>query len=298
MVGRASLLFFTLLQTLAVHADGQSNADISQLVSTGETKLYIECYGEGTPVIIVNAGFGVKVSDGGWEKVIESISGKNQICFYDRANIGQSEKHSGNYDINTIVEQQNTLLQKVGIKAPYIMVGHSYGSYPIKLFNHRYPEKVLGILLVDPSLYGQFKSHINKWDSDKDTYDEETTKWMERELEPWHGTPNNVESINMRTSSTYIEQSKGFGDKPYVLLWRKNAIWTPPENKPDIWHPAVWERIKKSYKVDLNTMQNLSTNMKTTFANTSEHFIHKHEPEIVIDEINYLLDEVAKPVSN
>jgi pimeloyl-ACP methyl ester carboxylesterase len=291
---RAGIFGLTLLTSLSVFAQSQADPNISKLITTGETNLYIECFGTGAPSIVVNAGFGVKVSDGGWEKVIDAVKGKNQICFYDRANVGKSGKHKGDYDLSTIVEQQNTLLAKAGIKPPYLMVGHSYGSYPIKLFNHRYPEKVAGILLVDPSLYGQFKSHISKWNPEKDTYDEETTKWMKRELEPWHGKPNNIESINMRTSSTYIEESKDFGDKPYVLLWRKNAIWTPPEIKPDVWHPAVWERIKQSYKVDLNTMQTQSSNIKTSFAKTNEHFIHKHEPEVVIEEIEYLLKAIDK----
>jgi len=294
MIRRVGALLLPLLTVLSSAAENQTESNISQLLNAGKTKLFIECYGKGSPSIVVNAGFGVKISDGGWEKVIDAVKSKNQICFYDRANVGQSEKHQGEYDLSTIVEQQNTLLEEAGINPPYLMVGHSYGSYPIKLFNHRYPEKVAGILLVDPSLYGQFKSHISKWDPKNDTYDEETTKWMKRELEPWHGTPNNVESINMRTSSTYIEESKDFGDKPYVLLWRKNAIWTPPETKPEVWHPAVWERIKKSYKVDLKTMQTQSSNMKTTFANTNEHFIHKHEPEIVIKEIEYLLKTIDK----
>lgn len=285
------VLMLALLLASGAFADGQLQIKptIKKHINTGKTKLYIECYGQGSPSIIVNAGFGVAISDGGWEKVIESIHSKNQICFYDRANIGQSDKHQGDYDLNTIVEQQDILLRKAAIKPPYVLIGHSYGSYPIKLFNHLHSDKVVAILLIDPSLYGQFKSHINKWDPENDTYDEKTQKKMEQELVKWKGKPENIEGINMRTSSSYIENSANFGDTPYVLLWRKNAIWQPPKEMPANWHPAVWERIKKSYISDLNTMQTLSSNMKTTFAKTNEHFIHKHEPEIVINELNYLL---------
>lgn len=267
---------------------------VAKHIKVDEAKLYIECFGQGSPAIIVNAGFGVKVSDGGWQPIIKSLQSTNQICFYDRANIGKSDKSQGHYDLDNIVEQQNGLLKLAGVKAPYLMVGHSYGSYPIKLFNHRYPEKVAGILLIDPSLYGQFQSHINKWDAKNDIYDAETQKKMETQLARWLGEPENIESINMRTSAKLIENSEQFGDKPYVLLWRKNAIWQPPKEMPKSWHPAVWQRIKKSYVVDVDTMQNLSSKTKITFANTTEHFVHKYEPEIVINEIQYLLREISK----
>ncbi|MBA6233130.1 MULTISPECIES: alpha/beta fold hydrolase [unclassified Colwellia] len=272
----------------------QIKPNITTSVNIGKINIYIECFGKGSPSIIINGGFGGSVSNGEWEAVIKSLYKKNQVCIYDRANLGQSDKSIGHYDLGTIVEHQNLLLKKVGIQSPYLMVGHSYGAYPIKLFNHLYPEKVAAILLVDPSLYGQFKSHINKWDPENDNYDAETQKKMEEELARWQGPPVNNEKINMRTSSKLIANSDGFGEKPYVLLWARDAIWEPEKNVPDGWNPAVWERIKNSYSSDLAGIQNLSSNTKITFAKTPEHYIHKYEPEIVINEINYLLTKLEK----
>jgi len=285
-----------LICILIFNANGEepAKANIATLVNVGKINLYIECFGKGSPSIIINGGFGGSVSNGGWEAVIKSLYKKNQICIYDRANLGKSDKSIGHYDVGTIVEHQNELLNKVGIEPPYLMVGHSYGAYPIKLFNHLYSEKVAAVLLVDPSLYGQFKSHINKWDPENDSYDAETQKQMEEELSVWEGTPTNNEKINMRTSSKLIENSDSFGEKPYVLLWARDAIWIPKKNVPDGWNSAVWNRIKNSYSLDLAGMQDLSSNTKIIFAKTPEHYIHQHEPEIVVKEINYLLTELKK----
>ncbi|GAA0291454.1 alpha/beta hydrolase [Psychrosphaera haliotis] len=282
----------TLFFTFNAFSNEQVKPNIATLVSVGETSLYIECFGKGAPSIIVNDGFGGTVKSGGWKDVISSVSKTNQICIYDRANLGKSSKSTNNYDVGTIVEHQYTLLNKVGIKPPYLMVGHSYGSYPIKLFNHRYPKDVAAILLVDPSLYGQFKSHINKWAPETDSYDDDTKKEMDAELARWQGPPTNLEKINNRTGSQLIADSDGFGDKPYVLLWARDAIWKPKDNAPEGWHPKVWKRIKRSYSVDLSGMQSLSTKTKITFATTSEHYVHVHEPEIVINEIKYLLAQL------
>lgn len=294
MIKKFGCLFFILMTAFNVYGNERAKPNIAMSVNVGEVNLYIECYGKGSPSIIVNGGFGGSVASAGWEKVIKSLYKKNQICIYDRANLGQSGKSVGHYDVKTIVEHQNVLLEKVVIQPPYLMIGHSYGSYPIKLFNHLFPEKVAAILLVDPSLYGQFKSHINKWDPENDNYDEVTRKKMEDELARWQGEPVNSEKINMRTSAKLIENSDGFGDKPYVLLWASGAIWKPGKNVPDGWNPAVWERIKRSYSADLAGMKNLSSNTKISFAKTPEHYIHKYEPEIVIDEVNYLLEKLNK----
>ncbi|WP_303478614.1 alpha/beta fold hydrolase [Thalassotalea sp. 1_MG-2023] len=294
MIKIAGFFIFILATVFNAYGKQQIKPSIATSFQVEKVNLYIECYGQGSPAIIINAGLGGTVEKDGWRELIKSLHLKNTLCVYDRANLGKSGKSIGHYDVGTIVEHQNLLLQKAGVKPPFVMVGHSYGAYPIKLFNHLYPEKVAAILLVDPSLYGQFKSHINKWDPVNDKYNAETRNQMEKELASWNGTPNNIENINNRTSSILIENSSDFGDKPYVLLWARDAIWQPPKKIPDGWHPAVWERIKKSYVLDLENMQTLSKNIKITFAKTPEHYIHKFEPEAVINEINYLLNKLEE----
>jgi pimeloyl-ACP methyl ester carboxylesterase len=44
------------------------------------------------------------------------------------------------------------LLEQAGISAPYIVVGHSYGSILARIFAAQYPEEVTGIVLVDSQL--------------------------------------------------------------------------------------------------------------------------------------------------
>ena len=294
MIRKTGYLIFILITAFNAYGEERTKPSIATTINVGKIDLYIECYGQGSPTIIVNFGFGGTVSDRKWDPIVNSLYQKNKICFYDRANLGLSDKYKGHYDVNTIVEHQNSLLKNAGIRPPYLMVGHSYGAYPIKLFNHIYPEKVAAILLIDPSLYGQFKSHIKMWDPVNDTYDEETQKKMESKLTRWEGSPVNSENINMRSSSKFIENSNGFGEKPFVLLWARDAIWKPGKKVEDGWHPAVWERIKQSYSSDLARMQNLSSNTKITFAKTPEHYIHQHEPEIVINEVNYLLKKLEE----
>ena len=90
-----------------------------------------------------------------------------------------------------------------------------------------------------------------------------------------------------------IKQSQDFGNKPFVLLWSKNGVWSGGE-APDDWHPKTWERMKSLYAKAIGDMHSLSTDAKILFANTHEHNVYSYEPESVIKEINYLLSKVKQ----
>ena len=170
------------------------------------------------------------------------------------------------------------------------MVGHSYGSYPIKLYHDRYPKDVIGVLLVDPSLYGMFYGNIAKWDPEKDEYGKGMLDRMNAEFAGWEDPGLNAEKIDMKASAKLIRDSGDFGNKPFVLLWAKNAIWEGGD-APDDWHPGVWNRMKKLYSGDLDRMHKLSTKMKIVFADTPQHNIFFYEPDSVINAIDYLLNQ-------
>jgi pimeloyl-ACP methyl ester carboxylesterase len=47
------------------------------------------------------------------------------------------------------IYELHTLLQKAGVKPPYILVGHSLGGIIARLFEKKYPDEVKGLVLVD-----------------------------------------------------------------------------------------------------------------------------------------------------
>ena len=48
-------------------------------------------------------------------------------------------------------------LNAAGIEPPYVLVGHSLGSFEVRLFAFQHPEEVAGLVLVDPSSEHQGK---------------------------------------------------------------------------------------------------------------------------------------------
>src|SRR5262249_30290982 len=49
-----------------------------------------------------------------------------------------------------IIDELHTLLINAGIAEPYVLVGHSFGAFTVRLYASQYPNEVAGIVLVDP----------------------------------------------------------------------------------------------------------------------------------------------------
>jgi pimeloyl-ACP methyl ester carboxylesterase len=65
--------------------------------------------------------------------------------------MGWSEIGPDPRDAEQITGELHTLLGKVGIEGPYVLVGHSLGGMYMQTYAHRYTEEVAGVVLVDSS---------------------------------------------------------------------------------------------------------------------------------------------------
>ena len=50
-----------------------------------------------------------------------------------------------------IARELHALLAAAGEKPPFVLVGHSFGGFNIRVFNGNYPNEVAGMVLVDSS---------------------------------------------------------------------------------------------------------------------------------------------------
>ena len=77
----------------------------------GGVNLYIACSGDGSPTVVLDAGWGMDSK--GWYKIIPKIKPHTRICAYDRASMGQSDAQPGLRTSGQIAEQLHTLLFRV-----------------------------------------------------------------------------------------------------------------------------------------------------------------------------------------
>ncbi len=77
------------------------------------------------------------------------LDSKYSLFFYDRAGFGWSDISWGKRSSAQVVEELDRLLMATHMPGPYLLVGDSYGSYNMRLFAHRFPDKICGLVLTD-----------------------------------------------------------------------------------------------------------------------------------------------------
>jgi pimeloyl-ACP methyl ester carboxylesterase len=117
------------------------------------------CEGEGTPTVVVEQGQDICVERGfsfpsvvGWARVFTEVQKTTRICMHDRAGLSSSDRAKAPRASVQMVEDLRTLLGKARIGPPYVLVGQSIGGFNARLFAARYPNEVVGMVLVDSSL--------------------------------------------------------------------------------------------------------------------------------------------------
>jgi pimeloyl-ACP methyl ester carboxylesterase len=118
-----------------------------KLVDIGGRKLHVNCTGDGAPTVILEAGASAFAID--WSLVQPEIAKTNRTCAYDRAGLGWSDA-GGSKGVG-VVTDLHAALQAAAERPPYVLVGASMGGIYVRLYEARYPNDVLGMVMVDPA---------------------------------------------------------------------------------------------------------------------------------------------------
>ena len=121
-----------------------------KLVDVGGWRLQLNCTGEsvaGRPTVILEAGAGDFSVE--WSLVQPGVARFARVCSYDRAGDGWSDWGPHPRTHHQIVYELHTLLTRAGERPPFILVGHSYGGWLVRLYQMTYPQDVAGMVLVE-----------------------------------------------------------------------------------------------------------------------------------------------------
>jgi pimeloyl-ACP methyl ester carboxylesterase len=104
--------------------------------------------GAGTPPIVLEAG--IAASSLNWSILQPQLAALTATYSYDRAGLGWSASTGRRCHISQMADELHEWLHALNVPRPYILAGHSYAAYILRIYARRFPEEIAGIILIDP----------------------------------------------------------------------------------------------------------------------------------------------------
>jgi pimeloyl-ACP methyl ester carboxylesterase len=251
------------------------------VVDVGDHLLYVECSGEGSPTVVLEAGFGG--SSPVWRDVQPAVARRSRVCSYDRAGLGGSPAPDveNARTTQTEVDDLERLLASADIQAPYVLVGHSYGGMIARLFADQHSDDVVGMVFVDashPDFAARARGALPPRRAGEDPALSELRASLRR--------PAIFEGLDVSTSEAQVRAVMSLGDIPLVVL---TAGESDDLTLPDMIKRrfgAVWLQAQTE-------LAGLSSNSVHAVALKSGHFIQDRltgQPELVNRAIGAVLE--------
>lgn len=141
----------------------------SEQNSTEPIKIYYEDLGEGVPVVFIH---GWPLSGSMWEYQITEFVKQGMRCItYDRRGFGKSDRHSLNYDYDTLVDDLKALLDELDLDN-VTLVGFSMGGGEIARYFSTYGgNRVAKVVLVSAVVPYMLKTDTNPNGVPQETFD-------------------------------------------------------------------------------------------------------------------------------
>jgi len=120
------------------------------LVDIGGRRLYIEEAGLGSPTLVLEPGL---LGDSrAWHTVFDQLAAVTRTVRWDRAAFGQSDRGPLPQTTERICDDLHLLLAAAAVPSPYLLVGHSFGAFTLRVFAPRHRDEISGLVFIEPSM--------------------------------------------------------------------------------------------------------------------------------------------------
>ncbi len=143
-----ALALAALVQTICARVDARKFPPPGRLVDIPAARMHVRHGGEGQPAVVLEAG--IAASSLSWSLTQPLLAVSSTTYSYDRAGFGWSTSGSKGCSLTKIADDLHALLAALEVRAPYIIVAHSFGSYIVTAYAQRYAVELAGVVLVDP----------------------------------------------------------------------------------------------------------------------------------------------------
>ena len=292
-------------------ASPAATGDFSGLVDIGGRSLYLECRGQGSPTVILEAGAGGRADV--WSRdledpdtrtmVLPGVAAFTRVCAYDRP--GTLTERNPSLDphgplfypsrsdpvpqprtTQDRVNDLHALMGAAAIPGPYVLVGHSAGGLVVRLYASEYPDEVVGMVLLDSThedVWLRFQEAMtpDQWaEFEALTVTNQDLLDAYPETERWYTAP----LADDATTGQVRQARKDAPLRPMPLVVLAHGI---PFGDPfPGWPSDKMEGIMFGLQQDL---AQLVPDARLIVATKSGHNIHQDQPELVIDAIRQVV---------
>ncbi|MGQ8367209.1 alpha/beta fold hydrolase [Glaciecola sp. 1036] len=234
-----------------------------------------EMAGNGKHIVFLEAGGSAGLSD--WDSIFEALAKKTRVIRYSRIGNGKSEQVRKNYSSEEYAEEALLVLEALNIESPVVYVAHSYGAYIARRFAATYPERISGLMLIEPA----------------SEHDVDIMRIID------------LEKAEKEIAQVKLDDLKNGMSNQYLDFWAKRPLPDYPEI-PDI-PVTVIASIKKYDNPPLLFFTDEAREMwgqlhskwakafpqgKAVLTEQSYHFPQNDEPDMVVQEVNDLLGRI------
>lgn len=254
-------------------------ADAPQGIKVGQYHVEMASAGSGAYTVIFESGFSGGVAD--WHRVAPDVAKSAKVVVYTRAGSGKSDPRPEARTPQRASLELDQLIEAAQLKPPFILVGHSYGGYLIRLFAARHPDKVAGMVFVDPSME-RFNTELKKVDAAKLTQDL-------RHLETLTPAAFKIEARLVDEAFTAASRlpAPRLPDVPSVVLTSTMVREKPEFFMHSVPAVAVWRKLHEQL------FRQFSNGSHSVTA-TSGHNIHMEDPALVSGAIEQVIASATK----
>ncbi len=147
----AVLLLAFLLAPISASTEGirvqeTKSEPQSTFATLDGVKIHYVNYGEGSAALVLIHGWTQNID--AWRDQIPELARRNRVIAVDLPGHGKSDKPETKFSMEYFAQAVEAVMREAGVTRA-VLVGHSMGTPVARQFYRKYPDKTIGIVIVD-----------------------------------------------------------------------------------------------------------------------------------------------------
>jgi sigma-B regulation protein RsbQ len=248
---RRSLTYISLLFVVVLASVSFATAQ-EKYAKLGETRIHYKNFGAGKDAIMLVHCWTCNLEL--WRDHIPELSKRARVIALDLPGHGLSDKPETTYSMDFFADAIDAVLKDAGVEHA-VLVGHSMGTPVIRQFYRKYPQKTLGLVIVD----GALRPFGTKEQREQFTAPLRGPQYKEAGIQMFAAMTTNLpEADKERIRNSFVSTPQ------YVLVSSMDAMWTETLYAPDKINVPVLAILAKS----------------PFWASDTEQFLHSLAPDL------------------